>query len=105
MANVAVMFILELTYTAPVENVDKLLDAHVTWLDEGYESGVFIASGRKNPRDGGVILAVGEDRAHIERLTATDPFVTGGVCAYRITEFTATKTAPALAPYRQRVRG
>ncbi|MFJ4918947.1 YciI family protein [Streptomyces sp. NPDC088725] len=95
------MFVLELTYTAPVERVDALVEDHVAWLDAEYESGVFIASGRKNPRDGGVILAVGEDRAHIERLTATDPFVTGGVCAYRITEFVATKTSAALAPYRQ----
>ncbi|MDX3855585.1 YciI family protein [Streptomyces sp. AK02-01A] len=95
------MFVLELTYTAPVEQVDEFLDAHIAWLDTEYESGVFIASGRKNPRDGGVILAVGDDRAEIERITAADPFVTGGVCAYRITEFTATKTAPALAPYLQ----
>ncbi|MFI5755158.1 YciI family protein [Streptomyces sp. NPDC051569] len=95
------MFVLELTYTGPIERVDELLDAHVAWLDAEYASGVFIASGRKNPRDGGVILAVGEDRAEIQRITAADPFVTGGVCVYRITEFIATKTAPALASYRQ----
>ncbi|MFJ1747995.1 YciI family protein [Streptomyces sp. NPDC088116] len=99
------MFVLELTYTSPIERVDELLDAHVAWLDAEYESGVFIASGRKNPRDGGVILAVGDDRAEIERITASDPFVTGGVCAYRITEFIATKTAPALAPYRRQLPG
>ncbi|MFE4059116.1 YciI family protein [Streptomyces sp. NPDC059096] len=95
------MFVLELTYTAPLDRVEPLLGAHVDWLDASYGTGVFIASGRKVPRDGGVILAAGDDRAAIERLVATDPFVTGGVCAYRITEFTATKTAPGLAPYRQ----
>ncbi|MFJ2115475.1 YciI family protein [Streptomyces sp. NPDC087850] len=95
------MFVLELTYTEPLERVDALLDAHLTWMRAGYDSGVFLASGRKNPRDGGVILAVGEDREAVERLVAADPFVTGGVCAYRITEFVATTTAPELAPYRQ----
>ncbi|MFJ2554703.1 MULTISPECIES: YciI family protein [unclassified Streptomyces] len=95
------MFVLELTYSAPVERVEPLLGAHVAWLDAAYATGVFIASGRKVPRDGGVILAVGDDRAAIERLVATDPFVTGDVCTYRITEFTATKTAPGLAPYRE----
>ncbi|MBD0716097.1 YciI family protein [Streptomyces sp. CBMA370] len=95
------MFVLELTYTAPVERVDALLDAHVAWLDEQYASGVFIASGRKNPRDGGVILAAGVDRARIEEITAADPFSTEGVCAYRITEFHATKTADDLAAYRE----
>ncbi|OKJ93535.1 hypothetical protein AMK26_34185 [Streptomyces sp. CB03234] len=97
------MFVLELTYTGPVERVDDLLAEHVAWLDSHYESGVFIASGRKNPRDGGIILAVGDDRARIEELTATDPFVVDGVCAYRITEFLATRTAPGLAAYRQRL--
>ncbi|MEV1044167.1 YciI family protein [Streptomyces sp. NPDC049916] len=95
------MFVLELTYTAPVERADALMEEHVAWLDAQYAAGVFIASGRKNPRDGGVILAVGEDRAAIERITAADPFAAHGVCAYRITEFIVTKTAPGLEPYRQ----
>ncbi|MEU6372986.1 YciI family protein [Streptomyces sp. NPDC046909] len=95
------MFVLELTYTAPLDQVDAALAAHVAWLDEQYAQGVFLASGRKNPRDGGVILAVAEDRARIEAIAATDPFVTAGVCAYRVTEFAATKTAPELDRYRE----
>ncbi|MFF3286586.1 YciI family protein [Streptomyces sp. NPDC003023] len=97
------MFVMELTYTAPIERVEPLLEAHVAWLDALYEEGVFIASGRKKPRDGGIILAVGDDRAGIEKIAASDPFVIGAVCAYRITEFVATKTAPELAPYRQQL--
>ncbi|MFF3551888.1 YciI family protein [Streptomyces tsukubensis] len=95
------MFVLELTYTAPLERADALMDAHIAWVDRLFEEGVFIASGRKNPRDGGIILAVGDDRARMEELVAADPFTAGGVCAYRITEFTATRTAPELTPYRQ----
>ena len=95
------MFVLELSYTAPLDQVDAVLEAHVAWLDAQYEQGVFLASGRKNPRDGGVILAVAEDRAAIERIAATDPFVGAGVCAYRVTEFAATKTAPELERYRE----
>ncbi|MEU0220728.1 YciI family protein [Streptomyces sp. NPDC006265] len=95
------MFVLELTYTAPLEAVDAVLEEHVVWLDEQYRQGVFLASGRKNPRDGGVIIAVAGDRARIEEITAQDPFVTAGVCAYRVTEFVARKTAPALEAYRE----
>ncbi|MGW1957498.1 YciI family protein [Streptomyces sp. NPDC001920] len=95
------MFVLELTYTAPLAAVDAVLEAHVAWLDEQYEKDLFLASGRKNPRDGGVILAVAGDRALIEEVTATDPFVVAGVCAYRVTEFAATRTAPELARYRE----
>ncbi|MFC8916515.1 hypothetical protein E2C00_21950 [Streptomyces sp. WAC05374] len=95
------MFVLELTYTGPLERVDELLADHVAWLDTHYASGLFLASGRKNPRDGGIILATGADRALIDEITASDPLVTGGVCAYRVTEFIATRTAPALAAHRQ----
>ncbi|MFD9976779.1 YciI family protein [Streptomyces sp. NPDC059017] len=96
------MFALELTYTAPLERVEEHQDAHVAWLDGLYEEGVLIASGRKNPRDGGVLIAVGVDRERAERIAESDPYTTAGVCEYRITEFIATKTAPALEPYRER---
>ncbi|MFE9096577.1 YciI family protein [Streptomyces sp. NPDC007264] len=97
------MFILELTYIAPAERVDEALADHVAWLDRQYEAGVFLASGRKVPRDGGVIVAVGESRAAVETLMATDPCVVEGVAEYRIIEFLATKTAPPLTPYRQQL--
>ncbi|TPQ16407.1 YciI family protein [Streptomyces sporangiiformans] len=95
------MFVLELTYTAPIDAVDAVLEEHVRWLDQQYAAGAFLASGRKNPRDGGVILAVADSRAAVEKIAASDPFVVAGVCEYRITEFVATKTAPALEPYRE----
>ncbi|MCE3030153.1 YciI family protein [Streptomyces sp. CMSTAAHL-2] len=95
------MFVLELTYTAPLDAVNALHTDHMAWLGEQFEKGVFLASGRKNPRDGGVILAVAEDRARIEEIVAADPYTAGEVCAYRITEFTATTTVPELARYRQ----
>jgi uncharacterized protein YciI len=95
------MFVLELTYTVPEEQVDALLDAHVSWLDTHYAAGVFLASGRKVPRDGGIILAVADSRAQVEALAATDPFLVAKVADYRITEFLATKTAPSLDAYRQ----
>ncbi|MFD8809192.1 YciI family protein [Streptomyces sp. NPDC059597] len=95
------MFVLELTYTAPLDAVDAAHAAHVAWLDEQYAKGIFLASGRKNPRDGGIILAAGTDRAAVEEITAGDPFVTAGVCEYRVTEFVATKTAPGLERYRE----
>ena len=95
------MFVLDLTYTAPVATVDAELEAHVAWLDEQYAAGVVLASGRKNPRDGGVLIVAGMDRAAVEELVASDPFTVAGVCEYRITEFAATKTAPELAAHRE----
>ncbi|MBP0458540.1 YciI family protein [Streptomyces montanisoli] len=95
------MFVLELTYTAPMDRVEAALDDHKAWLDTCYAEGYFIASGRKVPRDGGLILATAPDRAAAEALAARDPFTLAGVCTYRITEFTPTKTAEALARYQE----
>ncbi|MFE6055871.1 YciI family protein [Kitasatospora sp. NPDC056446] len=99
------MFVLELSYTAPMEKIDAALPRHVEWLNAHYAAGAFLASGRKVPREGGVIVAAGQDRAAIEALVATDPFVVDGLCAYRVTEFVATTTAPALDAYREQLPG
>ncbi|WP_406193771.1 YciI family protein [Kitasatospora sp. NBC_01560] len=97
------MFVLELTYTGPLERIDAVLPEHIDWLKEHYAAGTFLASGRKVPRDGGVILAAGADRAAIEEITRSDPFTVAGLAAYRVTEFVATTTAPALDAFREQL--
>ena len=48
--------------------------AHVRFLKKYYASGHFLVSGRKIPRDGGIILAVGKRRDEIEAIIKEDPF-------------------------------
>jgi uncharacterized protein YciI len=95
------MFVLELTYLVPNDRIDTLLPEHNEWLKKHYDAGLFLAAGRKQPRDGGVIIATAPTRAQIEAVVATDPLLIMGATAYRITEFLATTTAAALAAYRQ----
>ncbi|MEV7611757.1 YciI family protein [Streptomyces sp. NPDC089799] len=95
------MFVMELTYTAPIESVEEEMDAHTAWLDDQYAAGIFLASGRKVPRDGGVILAGGVSRTEIEKIAAEDPFVVANVCTYRITEFIATRTSSDLSTVKE----
>ena len=90
------MFVLLLTYIKPLPEVDALMRKHVAWLNEQYEAGRFVVSGRRIPRTGGVILARGEDLAEIEALAATDPFVTGGVATCEVVQFRASQTAAGL---------
>lgn len=95
------MFVLELTYTAPFERVDEYMADHLSWVKTQYDAGVFLASGRKEPRDGGVVLAVGNDRAAIEELVAGDPFSVAGVCDYRVTQFFATTVVADLEQFKE----
>ncbi len=87
------MFVIELTYKAPLDDIDARMKAHVAFLRKHYESGNFLVSGRKIPRDGGIILAVGKSRQQIESIIGEDPFIKHGLADYRIIEFRASQKA------------
>jgi uncharacterized protein YciI len=95
------MFIISLTYIKPFEEVDALLEEHVAYLKEQYGLGNFLASGRKVPRTGGVILARAVSREEIETIVTLDPFYRHGVAEYEITEFSPTMTSLELAFLRE----
>jgi uncharacterized protein YciI len=88
------MFIVTLTYLKPVEEIDALMPGHIDWLDAGYASGLFIASGRRVPRTGGVILARSGDEPALRATLARDPFVIHGAARCDVVEFTPSMTAP-----------
>ena len=96
------MYVLTLTYIVPLEEVDRVRDAHMAWIGEQYEAGRFLASGAKVPRDGGVILARQMDRDELDEVIASDPFTREGVAAYDVVEFRATTVAEELAPLKER---
>lgn len=87
------MFIASLTYTRPLVEIDALMADHVAWLERHYESGMFIASGRKVPRSGGVIIARSGERAAVEAVLAQDPFIVHRVATVELIEFTPSMTA------------
>ncbi len=91
------MFLIELSYTAPLEQVDALLAAHVAYLDDAYAAGHFVLSGRKEPRTGGIILATMPSRDALDALLARDPFYQAGVAQYRVVEFVASRSDPSIA--------
>ena len=90
------MFIVTLTYLKPVEDVDALMPGHLAWLDEGYADGLFVASGRRIPRTGGVILARSGDEAALSAFLARDPFVIHGAARCDVVEFAASRTSSGL---------
>jgi uncharacterized protein YciI len=87
------MFVLLLTYVRPLDEVDALMREHVAWLNEHCDAGRFVVSGRRIPRTGGVIVARGDDREEIERIVASDPFVSGGVATCEVVRFRASQIA------------
>ncbi len=91
------MFVVLLTYVAPLDVVDQHLPAHREFLSRNYAAGVFLLSGRKEPREGGVILAAGESRQELEAVLAEDPFHVHAVAEYQVVQFTPTMAADAFS--------
>ena len=87
------MFLIELTYKAPLAKIDAHMKEHVVFLNKHYAAGHFVVSGRKVPRDGGIILAVGKTREQIQAIVEDDPFVREGLADFRIVEFRASQRA------------
>ncbi|MEH6343557.1 MAG: YciI family protein [Bermanella sp.] len=90
------MFIVSITYTSPLEEIDRLISEHVEFLDKQYNLGYFQLSGRKNPRTGGVIIATLENREKLNQILSQDPFKKENLASYEITEMVPTKSSKAL---------
>ena len=87
------MFIVALTYTAPLDVVDGLLADHRAWLDQGLAEGWLQMAGRKEPRDGGILIARGDNRADVEMKARTDPFFIHGATTFEVIEFLPVRAA------------
>jgi uncharacterized protein YciI len=90
------MFVVTLTYIADLTEIDAARDDHMAYLAEGYAAGAFLASGRQEPRVGGVILAQAKDRSELDAWIAKDPFHARGLATYDVVEFLPSQTAPGL---------
>ena len=87
------MFVIELIYKADLAAIDAQMRAHMAFIKKHYAAGTFVVSGRKIPREGGVIVAVGKTRQEIEGIVKDDPFVKLGLAEFRIIEFRASQRA------------
>jgi uncharacterized protein YciI len=87
------MFVIELSYKVDLAEIDAHMAAHVKFLKKYYAAGNFLVSGRKIPRNGGIILAVGENRRQIEAIIEEDPFHKKRLADFRTIEFRASQRA------------
>ena len=88
------MFIVNLEYIVPLENLDAHMAEHVIFLRKYYKLNVFLASGRKVPRTGGIILALAKSIEEVEGIMRQDPFFVHKLATFTITEFLTSQTHP-----------
>ena len=87
------MFIVSLTYILDLDKIDKILPLHVEYLKKQYRKGNFIASGRKIPRTGGIILSKLDNVEKLQKVLDQDPFKINHLAKYDIQEFIPSMTS------------
>ena len=90
------MFIINLHYIVPLEELDAHMTEHVRYLQKYYKLNVFVASGRKVPRTGGIILAVANSKEEVEHIISEDPFYIHKLADFSVTEFLTSQSHPDL---------
>lgn len=93
------MFVIVLTYIKPLEEVDKFIALHIEFLERQYRAGIFLASGARVPRTGGVILATCDDKTKLLEILKHDPFSLAQVAEYDCIEFTPSKMREGFAEF------
>ncbi|MEM6684273.1 MAG: YciI family protein [Bacteroidota bacterium] len=90
------MFVIHITYKVALAKVDQFLKEHIAFLNQQYELGNFLASGRKVPRTGGIILAKAMHKTALEAIVQKDPFYIHELATYELIEFIPSKTCDEL---------
>ena len=88
------MFIINLNYIVPLEKLDAHMTDHVKFLQKYYKLNIFLASGRKVPRTGGIILALAKSKEEVEAIMGEDPFYIHKLAEFTVTEFLTSQTHP-----------
>src|SRR5580765_2951624 len=90
------MFIINLNYIVPLEKLDAHMTEHVKYLHKYYKQNIFVASGRKVPRTGGIILALAKSKEEVDRIISEDPFCIHKLAEFSVTEFLTSQNHPDL---------
>jgi uncharacterized protein YciI len=93
------MFVVLLTYKKPIDIIDQHLAGHRIFLQAAYEKNIFVASGPKNPRTGGVIISQLKDKKLLENTLKNDPFHIHDLADYEIIEFDPIRYHPNFIPF------
>jgi uncharacterized protein YciI len=90
-------FVIEITYRAPLTEIDRALSAHRQFLQNAYDQNRLLLSGPQNPRIGGIIIARGQSLDEVQAFFAGDPYQMAKLASYRYIEFAPVKHLPAIA--------
>jgi len=92
-------FIVEITYSVPVEQLSEILPQHRAFLKIGYERGMLLVSGPQIPRLGGFVVARAKSVEVLQDFFARDPYNLNHLATYRFVEFDPVLHQPFLSDW------
>ena len=92
-------FIVEITYTVPVEKLANVTPVHRAFLQTGFDSGLLLFAGPQVPRVGGMVVARADSLEEIQQFFAEDPYQVQGLGTYRFIEFNPLKHQAFMEPW------
>jgi len=87
-------FVVEATYCAPIERVREAYPRHRAWLKKGYDLGLFLCSGPKNPPTGGYLVARAASMEILNTMFEEEPLNVEKLATFTFTEFEPVKRQP-----------
>lgn len=86
------------TYLAPLDEVDKVRDEHLRFIDGLEQRRLVVSAGRQDPPVGGVVLLAVASEAEAVALMADDPYVRDGLARYQAVGWQPTRGVLATWP-------
>jgi len=84
-------FIITLDFKVPFETFGEAVPRHRAFLQTGFEQGLLLMSGPREPRTGGIVAARAESLEHLKAFFSKDPYKLEGLATHRFHEFTPVK--------------
>jgi uncharacterized protein YciI len=84
-------FIVEATYLEPFEKIKETIPRHRSFLQKGYDAGLFLCSGPQDPPIGGFLVARAKSMADLKSLFEEEPFHVEKLASYTFKEFQPVK--------------
>jgi len=91
------VYILFITSTKSLQELEPVFPAHNAYLDTNYKAGKFILTGGLTARPAGMVLANVTSGDELQAMLAEDPFVREHLAEYEVIEFKPSRYHQSLA--------
>ena len=85
------MHVVFLKFSTKRDKAGEFMEAHRTWIKQGFDDGVFLLVGSLQPNQGGAIVAHNASMAELESRIAQDPFVIEDIATPEIFEISPAR--------------